>query len=84
MLCSVQVGGGSWWLATSADLVLMCEPFLWPKCSGGLPACNTVSALVGGCCGLLPPLDVPPEDLVPPGQCRFFREVGKVSRLSYR
>jgi hypothetical protein len=73
-----------WWLATSAGLVLMCEPISWPKCSRGSPACSTMSVLVGGCCRLLPPLDVPPEDLVPPGRCRFSREVGKVSRLSCR
>jgi hypothetical protein len=34
---------------------------------------------VGWRCGLLPPLDVPPEDLFPIGRCRFCREVGKVS-----
>jgi hypothetical protein len=73
-----------WWLATSVGLVLMCEPISWPKCSRGSPACNTVSVLIGGCCGLLPPLDVLPEDLVPPGRCRFSREVGKVSRISCR
>jgi hypothetical protein len=43
-----QVGGGLWWLATSAGLVLMCEPISWPKCSGGSPACSTVSVLPRG------------------------------------
>jgi hypothetical protein len=79
----VQVGGGVWWLATSVGLVLMCEPISWPKCSGGSPACSTVG--VGW--QLLQVASAPrrpPEDLVPPGRCRFFREVGKVSRLSCR
>jgi hypothetical protein len=84
MLCPVQVGGGLWWLATSADLVLVSELVSQPKCSRGSPTCCTVSALVDGCCGLLPSLDAHPEDLVPPGRCRFSREVGKVSRLSCR
>jgi hypothetical protein len=59
MLCPVQVGGGLWWLATSADLVLVSEPVSQPKCGGGSPVCSTVSALVDGCCGLLPSLDAP-------------------------
>jgi hypothetical protein len=59
MLCPMQVGGGLWWLATSADLVLMCEPISWPKCSRGSPTCSTVSVLVGDCCGLLPSVNAP-------------------------